>query len=127
QGTQGQQGQQAGATGESGKSDLSGSSTFGQAPAGSETTAPTAGMKGIRITASPNNNTLVIKATAREYRQILAILRDIDGPGVQVMINTTIAEVVLNDELKYGVQAYLKSHNVSGGVFNGNGDTGLSI
>lgn len=73
---------------------------------------------GTRITPNPANNTLVIRATPQEYRKIQAMLRQIDAPAVQVMINTTIAEVVLNDELRYGVQAYLKGNDVAGGFFN---------
>jgi general secretion pathway protein D len=75
--------------------------------------------KGIRITANTNNNTIVIRATPREYHKILAILRQIDAPGVQVLISATIAEVSLNDNLRYGVQAYFRDNDVSGGVFNG--------
>jgi general secretion pathway protein D len=59
----------------------------------------------------------VIRATPKEYRRIQAMLRQIDAPAVQVMINTTIAEVSLNDELRYGVQAYLKGKDVAGGFF----------
>lgn len=72
---------------------------------------------GTRITPNPANNTLVIRATPKEYRRIQAMLRQIDAPAVQVMINTTIAEVTLNDELRYGVQAYLKGKDVAGGFF----------
>ncbi|MGQ0486256.1 MAG: type II secretion system secretin GspD [Hyphomicrobiales bacterium] len=75
---------------------------------------------GIRITPNTANNTLVIRATPREYRKILAMLRRIDSPAIQVLINATIAEVSLNDKLRYGVQAYFKSDDVSGGVFTGN-------
>jgi general secretion pathway protein D len=75
---------------------------------------------GIRITPNTANNTLVIRATPREYRKILAMLRRIDSPAIQVLINATIAEVSLNDKLRYGVQAYFKSDDVSVGVFEGN-------
>ena len=70
-----------------------------------------------RITPNPTNNTIVIRATPQEYRKILAMLRQIDAPATQVLINTTIAEVVLNDELRYGVQAYLDNGNIGGGFF----------
>lgn len=72
---------------------------------------------GTRITPNPTNNTIVIRATPQEYRKILAMLRQIDAPATQVLINTTIAEVVLNDELRYGVQAYLDNGSVGGGFF----------
>jgi general secretion pathway protein D len=76
---------------------------------------------GIRITPNIANNTIVIRANERQYRKILATLRQIDAPGVQVLINTTIAEVLLNDTLRYGVQAYFKDDKVSGGIFGGTG------
>lgn len=80
---------------------------------------------GIRITPNPANNSIVIRASQREYRKILQALRSIDTPSVQVLINTTIAEVTLNDDLRYGVQAFLKSNNdVAGGISTG---TALSI
>ena len=74
----------------------------------------------IRITPNPANNTIVIRATPKEYRKILATLRQIDAPATQVLINTTIAEVTLNDELRYGVQAYFNGNNVGGGVVGNN-------
>ena len=111
------QDQGQGETGEKGDK-----SAFGDAalPEDEKLDSASTGGKGVRITASPTNNTLVIRATARDYRKILAILRDIDSPGVQVEVNTMIVEVVLNDQLKYGVQAYFKGNDVSGGVFTGN-------
>ncbi|MFL5259366.1 MAG: type II secretion system secretin GspD [Hyphomicrobiales bacterium] len=113
--------QTQGSASTAGKSDLQTSTAFGEASSQSTTgTQPPAGGKGgIRITASTTNNTLVIRATARDYRKVLAVLRNIDSPGLQVMVNTTIAEVVLTDELRYGVQAYFKANNAAGGVFNG--------
>jgi general secretion pathway protein D len=82
-----------------------------------ETVATSTLANGTRVTPNPANNTLVIRATPKEYRRIQAMLRQIDAPAVQVMINTTIAEVSLNDELRYGVQAYLKGKDVAGGFF----------
>ena len=67
----------------------------------------------IRITANPSNNTIVISATPKDYRKILATLRQMDSPATQVLINTMIAEVSLNNQLRYGVQAYVESNNVA--------------
>ena len=80
--------------------------------------ARTSGL-GIRITPSQTNNALIIRATYKDYQKILSVLRKIDVPGSQVLINVTIAEVVLNDNLRYGVQAYFKSRHASGGIFEG--------
>jgi general secretion pathway protein D len=66
-----------------------------------------------RITPNPSNNTIVIRATPKEYRKILAMLRQIDAAPTQVLITATIAEVSLNNQLRYGVQAYFKSNNVA--------------
>lgn len=82
---------------------------------------PKSGNSAIRITPNVANNTIVIRANQREYARILATLRKIDSPAAQVLISTTIAEVALNDTLRYGVQAYFKNDNVLGGVFNGDG------
>ena len=77
------------------------------------------GGSGTRITPNPANNTIVIRTTPREYRKILATLSRIDAPATQVLINTTIAEVTLNDTLRYGVQAYFEANGVGGGFFGG--------
>jgi general secretion pathway protein D len=108
-------------TNQTGKVDLEGAEgTSTSTPAATTPERPPDLAAGIRITANTANNTLVIRASQREYQKILSMLREIDAPGVQVLINTTIAEVSLNDNLQYGVQAYLKANDVSGGVFNGN-------
>lgn len=65
---------------------------------------------GVRITADERNNTLLIKASGRKYREILGVLRKIDRPPMQVLINATIAEVTLNDRLAYGVQFFLQKN-----------------
>ncbi len=70
----------------------------------------------IRITADEVNNLLLIYASPSEYRRIANVLREIDRPPLQVMINATIVEVTLNDSLRYGVQVFLKGKDLSGGV-----------
>src|SRR5262249_32698487 len=78
----------------------------------------------IRITADEVNNLLLIYASPSDYRRITNVLREIDRPPLQVMINATIVEVTLNDSLRYGVQVFLKGKNISGGVSTS--DTPLS-
>jgi general secretion pathway protein D len=72
----------------------------------------------IRITADDANNLLLIYAGPADYRRIVNVLREIDRPPLQVMINATIVEVTLNDKLRYGVQVFLKGKDVSGGVIS---------
>ena len=63
---------------------------------------------GISIVADEPNNSVVITATTHEYRRIQNILRSVDVAGVQVLIESTIAEVTLNDELKFGVRWFFE-------------------
>jgi general secretion pathway protein D len=71
----------------------------------------------VRVTPDERNNKLLIKASERNYKKILQILRRIDQPPLQVLINATLAEVTLNKNLQYGVQFFLqKNHGKSGGI-----------
>jgi general secretion pathway protein D len=67
----------------------------------------------IRIIADEANNALVILATAEEYRMIEAALDKLDVVPLQVMIEATIAEVTLTDDLEYGVQWFFENGNSS--------------
>jgi general secretion pathway protein D len=69
-------------------------------------------LPGVRITADVANNTLLIYANQENYRIIERTLRQLDRPQLQVAIDATIAEVVLNNNLNYGVQVFLKSEDV---------------
>ncbi len=66
-------------------------------------------MQGVRITPDVVNNSILIYADQGSYRIIESTLRQLDQPALQVAIDATIAEVTLTNELKYGVQFYLKS------------------
>ena len=101
-----------------GKTDLQTGSTDGTATTSTSSSDSGTNSGGnnsstIRITANPSNNTIVISATPKDYRKILATLRQMDSPATQVLINTMIAEVSLNNQLRYGVQAYVESNNVA--------------
>ena len=61
----------------------------------------------IRIIANPKNNALLIYGTQHEYGVINGMLRKLDIVPLQVLIDATIAEVTLNDQLAYGTQFYL--------------------
>ncbi len=63
----------------------------------------------IRIIADEANNALVIMATAEEYRMIEAALTKLDVVPLQVLIEATIAEVTLTDDLEYGIQWFFQS------------------
>ena len=69
-------------------------------------------LPGVRITADVSNNALLIYANQENYRIIERTLRQLDRPQLQVAIDATIAEVVLNNNLNYGVQFFLKSSDL---------------
>lgn len=70
-------------------------------------------LPGVRITADTSNNSVVIYANAADYRIIERTLNQLDRPKLQVAIEVTIAEVMLNEQLDYGVQFYLSNGAVS--------------
>lgn len=69
----------------------------------------------IGIVADEANNSLVVSATRNQYDKILRILARLDAMPTQVLLETVIAEVTLNDALRFGVQWFLKN---GGGQFN---------
>jgi general secretion pathway protein D len=64
----------------------------------------------LRITADEQNNALFILATPKDYRLVEAALERIDIAPLQVLIEATIAEVSLTDDLKYGVEYFFKNN-----------------
>lgn len=66
---------------------------------------------GLRVIADESNNALVILASETEHRLIRTALRELDVPPLQVLIEATIAEVTLNEELRFGLQWFFNSRN----------------
>ncbi len=64
----------------------------------------------MRIVADEKNNTLVIFARPRTYRMIEQALQKIDMVPLQVLIEATIAEVTLGNDLQYGLQYFFHAH-----------------
>jgi general secretion pathway protein D len=58
---------------------------------------------GIRIVPNEVNNSLLVYADGAEYEFIREALEKLDQPVAQVLIEATLAEVTLTDELRYGV------------------------
>ncbi|MDO6965236.1 type II secretion system secretin GspD [Rhizobium alvei] len=61
-----------------------------------------------RIVADVEKNALLISTTAREYRRIERILEQLDVMPTQVFLEAIIAEVTLNDQLKFGLSWYFE-------------------
>jgi general secretion pathway protein D len=79
-------------------------------------------MGNVRIIPDTENNSLLIWATNQNYEKILNALRKVDITPRQVLVEATIAEVLLNDELEFGLQWYFEN-NV--GAYEGIGSLSL--
>lgn len=91
------------------------------APATSATASATVG--GLRLTADPRTNAIIMFADDAEYRGVLEIVRELDTTPPQVLIEATIAEVTLNDRLRFGVQWFFENDELSGGFGSAANDT----
>lgn len=67
-----------------------------------------------RIIADPNNNALIVMAKPADYKEIEAVIKELDIMPMQVLIDATIVEVSLTDNLKYGLKWYF-DHGGAGG------------
>src|SRR5262249_1492461 len=66
-----------------------------------------------KVVVDEQMHALVIQTVPTEYQRILRILRRIDVAGTQIMIEASIAEVTLTDELKFGVKWFFEKGNHS--------------
>lgn len=57
----------------------------------------------VKIVADESTNSLLIRSTARDYRQLLTTISQLDVVPLQVMINAVIAQITLSDATKFGV------------------------
>jgi general secretion pathway protein D len=79
------------------------------------------------VVADVENNALLISTTAREYEKLEPLLRQLDVVPTQVMIEAVIAEVALNDELRFGLRWFFENGNFSVGFSDlASGATGAS-
>jgi general secretion pathway protein D len=82
---------------------------------------------GTSIVADEVTNSLIISADFQSYQGVLEILRQLDIPRLQVMIEAIIAEVSFDDSRKLGVEWGVKSSgkNHNAGVANQPQSNGL--
>ena len=64
----------------------------------------------MRIVADEKNNSLVVYARPRDYRVLEEALKRIDVAPLEVLIEATIAEVTLGNDLQYGLQYFFHAH-----------------
>ncbi len=82
----------------------------------------------VKIIPDEINNALIIVASAQDYTVIQRVIKQLDVMPLQVLIDATIVDVTLKDNLKYGIQWFF-SHN-NGGTNNiggGGTDGGVDI
>lgn len=63
---------------------------------------------GTKVVADESNNALLVQAVPKEYERILKILERLDVLPTQVLLEAVIAEVTLNDELRFGLKWYFE-------------------
>ncbi|MEM9704507.1 MAG: type II secretion system secretin GspD [Pseudomonadota bacterium] len=80
----------------------------GQRNSGPRTNGQAAGTAGLRIIPDEAANTLLMMSTQDEFQRIVNALRQLDVAPLQVLVEATIVEVTLTDELRYGVQYFLE-------------------
>ena len=74
----------------------------------------------VKVVSDDFNNALLVYAPPYEYRRIARILDQLDVVATQVLIEASIVEVTLSDDLQYGLQ-WAFENNLGGG------DTGSGL
>ena len=82
--------------------DQEGIATSRRGTTGVENAAAAANLK-VSIVADEATNSLLIKSTVRDYRQLLTTINQLDAVPLQVMINAVIAQITLTDSNRFGV------------------------
>ncbi|MEM3426929.1 MAG: type II secretion system secretin GspD [Nitrososphaerales archaeon] len=70
--------------------------------------------EGLKIASDDKRNLILIMTTPAQYKNILAYLERLDQPPKQVLIEATVAELTLKDELKYGFEWLIKNRMLEG-------------
>ena len=78
--------------------------------------------RGPKIVPNPFDNTLLIQATPQEYEGVLDLLKNLDVPPRQVLLEAKIYEVELTGAFANGVEAYFRKQGSGfGPSYPGNG------
>ncbi|MBM5573534.1 secretin N-terminal domain-containing protein [Deefgea sp. CFH1-16] len=74
-----------------------------------------------RVVVNKPTNTLIIQGSAEEFTRWMGLLKELDRPSKMVLIEATIAEVTLGDNLNLGIEWAFDNNNVVGGTLGGLG------
>lgn len=69
----------------------------------------------VSIVADENTNSLLVRATPREYRQLLTTISSLDTVPMQVLINAVIGQVTLTEGNQFGIDWTRVSSNAASG------------
>jgi general secretion pathway protein D len=100
-------GPQFGVTGEADESQSGASQELASQPSTMATafglnTAVSANLS-VKIVADETTNSLLIRSSARDYRQLLTTISQLDVVPLQVMVNAVIAQITLTEDTRFGV------------------------
>ena len=95
------------------------------------TPSATTGTPAVRATGNvvvdAGTNTILFRANGEDYTDMIRLLRELDRPTRQVLIEVTVAEVSLDDQTQVGVDWIFKALNRTGlNVASLGGNTGLT-
>jgi len=85
-----------------------------------------AGSTPITVQADEASNSLLVIADDDGFAQVVDVVGDLDRAPDQVMIEARIVEVVLNDDLRYGVQWFLDTRDGGEIISTGNEGGGVA-
>jgi len=80
---------------------------------------------GVKLFVDENRNAIVISAPPKSYLKIKNVLDKLDTLPKEVLIEVTIAEVTLTDNLQYGIEWYLQHSGKYNGILSTVGGLGL--
>ena len=72
----------------------------------------------VTIVADEDTNSLLVRSTPRDYRQLLTTINNLDRVPPQVIINAVIGQVTLTDANEFGVDWVRISENVNTGFIS---------
>jgi len=96
------------------------------ATAGGQPAAPAAAGRGA-VVVDKSTNTLIFQGPAEDYSQIRSLLATLDRPSRAALIEVTVAEVQLTDNMQFGVEWALRGDTSGGDRFTAGTLGGLSI
>ena len=75
----------------------------------------------LTLSVDQRSNALIFNTTGTRYQALLPMIRRLDTPPRQILVEATIAEVLLTDEFAMGVEFALQNSDVSLGTTGGLG------